>query len=93
MIITFKSKALKAFFLTGESAKLPQDRVEKINDILSMMHSAVDINDLRIPSFRLHVLKGPPYQGFYSIDVNRNYRIVFRFDQGKIYDVDYVDMH
>lgn len=58
-----------------------------------MMHAAVETNDMRIPAFRLHVQKGPPYQGFYSLDVNQNYRIVFRFQQGKVFDVDYVDTH
>jgi toxin HigB-1 len=93
MIVSFKSKGLKQLFLNGDSTKLPPERVDKIRGILSMMHAAVDINDLRIPAFRLHVLKGPPYQGFYSIDVTRNYRIIFRFEQGKIYDVDYLDTH
>lgn len=93
MIVTFKSKALKALFRTGQSAKLPQERIEKLKEILSMLHAAVDINDLRIPALRLHALKGPPYRGFYSLDVTANYRIVFRFDLGKVYDVDYVDTH
>jgi toxin HigB-1 len=93
MIVTFKSKALKALFMTGRSAKLPQERVQKLKDILSVMHAAIDVNDVRIPGLRLHVLKAPPYRGFHSLDVTANYRLVFRFDSGKIDDVDYVDTH
>lgn len=87
MIVTFKSKALKEVFLSAKTSKLPQERVSKIIQILAAIHSAVEIGDLRIPAFRLHVLKRPPYIGFYSIDVSGNYRIVFRFEKGKAYDL------
>jgi proteic killer suppression protein len=44
------------------------------------------------PSFRLHRLKGS-LQGFWAVTVRANWRIVFRFEDGKIYDVDLVDYH
>jgi proteic killer suppression protein len=44
------------------------------------------------PSFRLHRLKGS-LQGFWAVTVRANWRIVFRFEDGKIYDVDLVDAH
>jgi len=60
-------------------------------------HSALDaadhINDLRIPLFRLHALKAPPYIGYWSIDVSGNYRIIFEFSNGKATNLNYLDTH
>lgn len=45
-----------------------------------------------IPTFRLHPLKGE-LKGFYSVTVRANWRIVFRFEDGQAFDVDFVDYH
>jgi len=43
-----------------------------------------------LPGFRLHPLKGNR-KGFWAIDVSKNWRIVFRFEEGNVYVVDYED--
>ncbi|HLT71625.1 MAG TPA: type II toxin-antitoxin system RelE/ParE family toxin [Cyclobacteriaceae bacterium] len=93
MIETFKSKGLQELFEKGKTSKLPQERVKKIKMILAVLDAATELKDLNIPAFRLHKLKKPPLDGFYSVDVSGNYRIVFRFDNGVVSEVDYLDTH
>lgn len=45
-----------------------------------------------LPGFRLHSLKGNR-KGYWAIDVSKNWRIVFRFEEGNVYVVDYEDYH
>ncbi len=59
---------------------------------LAALETAQSIDDMDIPGFRLHPLKGRR-AGTWSISVSRNWRITFRFDHGDIYDVDYEDYH
>ena len=50
------------------------------------------IADLDYATFRLHPLKGD-LKGFWSITVRANWRIIFRFEDGKAFDIDLVDYH
>lgn len=93
MIISFKSKGLLELFTKGKTTKLPQERLRKIRLILAILDAAQDLKDLNIPAFRLHKLKQPPLNGFMSIDVTGNYRIVFWFEDGKVSDIDYLNTH
>ena len=93
MIETFKHKGLRELFITNKTARLPAERVRKIKLILAVLHSAQEPKDFNMPAFRLHKLKGPPYEGFYSIDVSGNYRIIFRWHDGNAFEVDYLDTH
>lgn len=93
MIKNFKHKGLQEFFITGKSKKLPQDRLKKFSQLLSIIHSAYQLDDINSPGLRLHKLKAPPYAGWYSVDVSGNYRIVFRFENGNAYDLDFLDTH
>jgi len=45
-----------------------------------------------IPTFRLHPLKGK-LPGFFSVTVRANWRIIFRFEGGEAFDLDFVDYH
>lgn len=93
MITSFRHKGLQELFETSKTARLPQAQLKKLKMILSVIDSASDIRDLRIPAFRLHRLKAPPLEGYYSIDVTANYRIVFRFSSAGASDLDYLDTH
>ena len=66
--------------------------VEKIRLILSALDEAGAIDDLNQPSFRLHQLKGD-LKGFWSVTVRANWRVIFRFEGDKAFDVDFVDYH
>lgn len=92
MIETIKHKGLKLFFIKGDRRKIPADRVEKIRNILTVIHTASVIEEIDQPAYRLHPLKGQLI-GFYAIDVTANYRLIFRFENGNAYDLDLVDYH
>jgi proteic killer suppression protein len=59
---------------------------------LAALDSAHLIEDLDIPGYRLHQLKGS-LKKFWSITVNANWRITFEFSDGNIYIVNYEDCH
>lgn len=56
------------------------------------MHATREIRDLNFPGSNLHGLKGD-LEGFWSITVSSNWRIIFKLDKGDIYLVDYLDYH
>ena len=47
---------------------------------------------MRLPRYRLHALKGE-LKGYWSVTVKANWRIIFRFDGGDVYDVELIDYH
>lgn len=59
---------------------------------LAALDSAHSIDDMDIPGFRLHKLKGKD-AGRWSIWVNGNWRITFEYDDGNVYIVNYEDYH
>jgi proteic killer suppression protein len=59
---------------------------------LEAMDTAQTIEDMDIPGFRLHLLKGE-LQGRWSISVNANWRITFQFKDANAYVLDYEDYH
>jgi proteic killer suppression protein len=93
MIVSFGHKGLKSRFEKGDFKKLNSSHVEKIRNILARLNSAKDLCDMNYPGSNLHALKRPPFRGFYSVNVSGNYRVVFRFEKGDAYDVDYLDTH
>ena len=93
MIESFKHRGFQELFEKSKTARLPQERLKKIKMLLTALDSAQDVKDLNIPAFRLHKLKRPPLEGYYSIDVSGNYRIAFWFENGKVSEVDYLDTH
>ena len=92
MIESFRHKGLKRFFGYDDRKKLPPDMVERIRTVLSLLDASTTLDDLRQPSLRLHALKGD-WAGFWAVTVRANWRIVFRYELGKICDVDLVDYH
>jgi len=57
-----------------------------------MLDEAVILDDLDLPGFRLHSLKGT-LKGSWSMTVNANWRIIFRLVDGHVYDVQLIDYH
>jgi proteic killer suppression protein len=92
MIKTFRHKGLRQLFEHDQGSKLPPDMLMRIRIILSALHAAEDIAGMDIPTFRLHALKGD-LKGSFSVTVRANWRIVFRFEDGNAFDVDFVDYH
>ena len=59
---------------------------------LAALDSAQDIDDMDIPGFKLHPLKGQ-LKGRWSISVSGNWRITFEFRDGNAFVLDYEDYH
>lgn len=92
MIESFRHKGLKKFWEKGDRRHLAAEHVEKINRILDLLHVARSPQDLNLPGYALHPLSGN-LKSFWSVTVRANWRIIFRFEEGRALDVDYVDYH
>ena len=90
MIRTFAHKGLRRFYERGDRSKLPADMADRIAVLLAALDEAEVIDDLNRPSFRLHPLKGD-LKGVWSVTVRANWRIIFRFSEGDVWDVDFTD--
>jgi len=80
------------FFEKGNGSKLPGEYLTKIALILDALDAVANEGDIKALGGGIHRLAGD-YAGFWSIKVSPNYRIVFRYTKGDIFDVDYVDYH
>ncbi|PAF49077.1 plasmid maintenance system killer protein [Helicobacter sp. 12S02232-10] len=93
MIQSFKNKETKRLFETGEYDKLPPDVVKRALLKLDFLNAANDLSDLKSPpSNHLKLLKGE-LKGFYSIRINDQFRLCFRFERSDAYEVFIVDYH
>ena len=92
MIENFTHKGLAQFFEHDDRRKLPASQIDKIRRILARLNEAMTVHDMGLPGYRLHLLKGA-LAGFRSVTVSGNWRIIFRFKNGSVYDVDLVDYH
>ena len=93
MILDFGDKETKKVWLGEFSMKLPVEIQQVARRKLRMINSAHDISDLRIPpSNRLEKLKGT-LQDYYSIRINDQWRIIFKWDKDDAYELEIVDYH
>lgn len=92
MIESIQHKGIRLFFEDNNSSKLPPHLIDKIRDILTLLDTIESIEEMDIPGYRLHQLSGK-LSDFWSVKVNANFRIIFRFEDGNAYDVDYLDYH
>jgi proteic killer suppression protein len=89
VIENFKHKGLAQFF---EDDDRPASQIDKLGRILARLNEAMTVQDMGLPGYRLHPLKGA-LAGFWSVTVSGNWRIIFRFENCSAYDVDLVDYH
>jgi len=92
MIEHFKDRRLKRLYERGDRSKIPADLVDKVERILARLDQALVIEDMNLPGYRLHELKGD-LRGFWSVSLSGNWRIIFRFESGKARDVEMMDYH
>ena len=92
MIKSFLHKGLEAFFLTGSAAGIQPIHAKRLREQLTALHAAKSPADLARPAWRFHPLTGNR-QGFLSLTVQANWRLVFRFDGGDVELLDYLDYH
>jgi proteic killer suppression protein len=92
MIKSFAHKGLEKFFTTGSLAGIQAIHAKRLRLILALLNDATQMEDLIAPVLRLHALKGDR-SGFWAVTVQVNWRVTFRFEDGDIFIVDYLDYH
>jgi proteic killer suppression protein len=93
MIRSFASRATAEVWEGNGTRSLPPDIQDRVRRKLRMLNNAGVLQDLRIPpNNQLEKLSGNR-SGQFSIRVNRQWRVCFRWDDGDAYDVEVVDYH
>ncbi|MFC4871513.1 type II toxin-antitoxin system RelE/ParE family toxin [Negadavirga shengliensis] len=93
MIKTFGDSASEKIWNGIRSKKLPNEIQDVARRKLRMINNAQDVGDLRIPpANRLEKLKGN-LQGYYSIRINNQWRIIFQWINDDAYDIQIIDYH
>jgi proteic killer suppression protein len=92
MIESIQHKGLRLLWEKDDASKLPAVQIAKIRMVLTLLDNAVTADDMNFPGSGLHPLKGD-LTGFWSVKVNANYRLIFRFENENVFDVDYIDYH
>ena len=92
MIRSIRHKGLKSLFEKGAAKGIRADQLEKIEHILFVLSRARKPEDVDLPGFHLHPLKGE-MKGLWAVTVRANWRVIFRIEEGEACDVDLVDYH
>lgn len=93
MTIEFKCKETKGIWNGKVSKKFPRNIQDKALVKLRLLDAASRLDDLRVPpSNKLEKKKGS-YKDYYAIWINDQWRILFKWDSGKAYDVFIKDYH
>jgi proteic killer suppression protein len=92
MITSFKHKGLEEFYEKGSTQGIQSNHARKLRMQLAALDTSLSIEDMDIPGYRLHRLKGSR-KGFWSITVNGNWRLTFEFQDGNVHILNYEDYH
>jgi proteic killer suppression protein len=95
MITSFRHKGLRKYYESGSLSGIQPAHAKRLKMQLIALDTAQTIEDMDIPGFRLHALKGTN-QGRWSIWGNLDqwrWRITFEFEQGNAHILDYEDYH
>ena len=92
MIKSFEHKGLEKFFTKGIKSGIQATHAVKLKDQLTALHTSKSVDDIDIPGWRLHPLKGKK-KDLWAAFVNKNWRMVFKFEDGHAYVVNYEDYH
>ena len=92
MIRKFRHKGLARFFNTGSASGIQSVHAKRLQLILGRLNASTHPKDMDLPGLHLHELKGRD-KGRWSVWVNGNWRVTFRFEGVDATDVDYEDYH
>jgi proteic killer suppression protein len=92
MIRSFKHAGLEKFFATGSKAGIQPAHAAKLEVLLTALNKADSVSAMAVPAWNLHALQGD-LRDHWSVKVNGNWRITFRFDGMDADIVDYQDYH
>jgi len=92
VIRSFRHRGLKALYESRTAKRVAPAHLQKLRDILAMLDRSRGPEDIALPGFRWHPLKGR-LAGHWAASVSGNWRVTFRFLEGHAVDVDYHDYH
>jgi toxin HigB-1 len=92
MIQSFRHKGLKRLYEDGDPRGVLAEHATKLRNILARLDASGSAEDMNLPGFNLHSLKGE-LRGFMAVTVRANWRVIFRFAEGDALDVNYLDCH
>jgi len=92
VIKSFRHKGLEKLFNDGIKKGVQPQHAEKLEDILDRLNASAVVGDMDFPGSDLHPLKGD-LKGHWAVKISGNWRIIFRFENGDAYVVDYLDYH
>jgi toxin HigB-1 len=92
MIKSFKHRGLKRLYERGDRSGIRPDLLDTVEDILGRLDVADAPQEIDLPGYHLHPLKGE-LKGFWSVTVRANWRVIFRFEDGDAEAVELIDYH
>lgn len=92
MIKSFKHKGLKELYESGSKQGVKPEHANRLRLILARLDASAAAEDMNLSGLNLHALKGS-LKKFWSVSVSGNWRVIFRFEDGYVLDVDYLDYH
>ena len=92
MIQSIRHKGLRKLHETGSAAGVQVSHAKRLRFQLAALETAHVSDDMDIPGFGLHPLKGT-MKGRWAISVNGNWRLTFEFRDGSVFVLDYEDHH
>ena len=92
MIGSIRHKGLKRLYEDGDPRGVGANLRKRVGEILSVLDAADTIEEADIPGYRLHPLSGDR-QGYWSVRVTGNWRVTFRFQNGRAEDVNLEDYY
>lgn len=92
MILNFKHKGLQLLYEKGSTRLIQYEHADKLKNILARLDAAFSPEDMALPGFRLHPLKGRRV-GTWAVTVRANWRVTFRFEGEHAVEVNYEDYH
>ena len=92
MSLRFRHKGLRLLYEKGDRSGIRPDITEKVQRFLTALDQAEAAEDVNLPGYSLHALRGN-MKGWWSASVTRNHRIIFRFGDEGVEGIDLVDYH
>lgn len=92
MIVSIQHKGLRLLWEKNDASKLPANQVPRIRMILDFLDAAEKVEEVNFSGSKLHPLKGT-LKGLWSISVSGNYRMIFKFENGNVFLLNYLDYH
>lgn len=91
VIRKFRHRGLEQFY-NGNPGRISPELRAKVERVLDVLNVAEGPRQVDLPGYRLHALKGD-LCGLWSITISGNWRIIFRFVDSDVSDIDLVDYH